>query len=240
MSTRRSTSRCTCRAAGHCAASELTAHPRTGRTRRKPVRRADLRRARLIGMVPISQRTPEVADRPCRTGSRARNNNASPTNQPNPDPRSGPSRRCGGDVVSPSTRIDTRSDRRIGHVGTQRRLEISGEGMWWLHPRTTRDRSTARLFTWSAPRNSQAGPPPIRSARSRDGRGVLDLLVGLIDADVAELAKPAVGTGCERGYCGRAGRVARARPRPTPHRFGPIGDDTPTQQPARRRAGQIV
>ena len=42
---------------------ELTQHLRTGRALRKPQRRTDQRRARIPGMVNISQRPPEVADR---------------------------------------------------------------------------------------------------------------------------------------------------------------------------------
>jgi transposase, IS30 family len=42
---------------------ELTRHLRTGRTLRKPHRRAEERRGRLKGMVLISERPPEVADR---------------------------------------------------------------------------------------------------------------------------------------------------------------------------------
>jgi IS30 family transposase len=42
---------------------ELTVHLRTGRALRKPQRRGTQRRERIKGMVPISQRPPEVADR---------------------------------------------------------------------------------------------------------------------------------------------------------------------------------
>ena len=42
---------------------ELAAHLRTGRTMRKPQRQADQRRERFAGMVMISERPPEVADR---------------------------------------------------------------------------------------------------------------------------------------------------------------------------------
>jgi IS30 family transposase len=42
---------------------ELTKHLRTGRTLRKPRRRADQRRERFAGMVSISERPPEVEDR---------------------------------------------------------------------------------------------------------------------------------------------------------------------------------